>query len=118
MTKLKKVKWKWDWGVYVPFCPYCNEPAYEEDHCVFCEKEYIWVDKSKERILTVGEYTVCQASNNHITIAKDGKMVMHASCTKKKSDDELREMVKYYEELKNTPIEELIAEGANDETTD
>ena len=96
---MKKVKWRWDMGVYVPFCPYCDELAYEEDHCVFCKKEYEWVDKSKERKVIVGEYTVVQASNNHITIVKDGRMVYHASCTKKKTDEELKEHVAFYERL-------------------
>ena len=104
---MKKVKWTWDWGVYVPLCPYCNELAYEKDHCVFCEKEYKWVDKSKDRFVTVGEYTVVQASNNHISITKDGRMVYHASCTKKLSEEELKEHVKFYEEL--------IGKGATDE---
>ena len=96
---MKKVKWRWDMGVYVPFCPYCDELAYEEDHCVFCNKPYKWVDKSKERKVIVGEYTVVQASNNHITIVKDGRMVYHASCTKKKTDEELKEHVAFYERL-------------------
>lgn len=104
---MKRVKWRWDMGCYVPLCPYCNELAYEKDHCVFCGKEYEWVDKSKDRIVTVGEYTVVQASNNHISITKDDRMVYHASCTKKLSEEELKEHVKYYEEL--------IGKGATDE---
>lgn len=107
VRKTKKVKWRWDYGVYIPLCPYCNEPAYEKDHCVFCEKEYEWVDKSKERMVTVGEYTVLQASNKHITITKDGKMVYHASCTKKKTDEELKEHIAFYEQL--------VGKGADDE---
>ena len=104
---MKKVKWQWDWGVYAPFCPYCNEPAYEKDRCVFCNKEYKWVDKSKDRKVTVGEYTVVQLSNNHITRVKDGRMVYHASCTKKKSDEELKEHIAFYERL--------IGKGADNE---
>jgi hypothetical protein len=73
---MKKVKWMWDWECYVPFCPYCYEIAYEKDHCVFCKKEYKWVDKSKIRKVTVGKYTVVQASNKHITIMKDGEIVI------------------------------------------
>lgn len=100
---MKKVKWRWDMGCYVPLCPYCNELAYEKDHCVFCEKEYKWVDKSKERIITVGEYTVCQASNNHITIVKDDRMVMHVSCTKRKSKRQLKKMVELFTILDDLP---------------
>ena len=24
-----------------PICPLCKEPAYEKDHCVFCEVEFM-----------------------------------------------------------------------------
>lgn len=97
----KKVKWRWDMGVYVPFCPYCDEFAYEEDCCVFCEKEYIWVDKSKDREVKVGEYTVVQASNKHISIYKGNRAVSHMSCTKRKSKRQLKKMVDLY---KNTAL--------------
>jgi hypothetical protein len=87
---MKKVKWCWDYEVYVPFCPFCNEPAYEKDHCVFCGKEYKWVNKSKARTVTVEDYTIVQASNNHIQVYKGERMVMHLPCTKKMSKRKLR----------------------------
>ncbi len=87
---MKKVKWRWDYGCYVPLCPYCNDYAYEKDHCVFCKKEYKWVDKSKTRTVTVGEYTIVQTSNNHIHVYKGERMVLHISCTEKKSKWELK----------------------------
>lgn len=105
---MKKVKWRWDSGCYVPLCPYCNELAYEKDHCVFCNKEYKWVDKSKERMVTVGEYTVVQASNNHITICKGDRRVMHLSCTKRKSKRQLKKMVDFY---KLTTSDEWLSEA-------
>ena len=88
---IKKVKWTWDWGCYMPLCPYCNEYAYEKDYCVFCEKEYEWVNKSKERIVSVGDYTIVQASNNHIQIYKGDRAVMHIPCTNKLSRRKLKE---------------------------
>lgn len=98
---MRKVEWleECDGGKY-PFCPYCNEFAYEKDHCVFCGKKYKWVEKGrKARMVTVGEYTVVQASNNHITITKGDRMVYHASCTKRMSKRKLRKHVDFYEEL-------------------
>ena len=87
---MKKVKWRCDLGVYVPLCPHCNELAYEKDKCVFCGKEYEWVEgKRKETIIEYGEYTIVQATNNHISIYKNGRLIYHASCTKKKSEEEL-----------------------------
>lgn len=97
---MKKVKWRWDYGVYVPLCPYCGELAYEKDHCVFCNKEYEWVEgEHKGTIVNVGEYTVVQATNNHIHIYKGERMVRHASCTKKMTEEELKEMVAHYEQI-------------------
>ena len=93
---MKKVKWRWDMGCYIPFCPFCGEPAYEKDRCTFCNKEYKWADKSKERKVTVGDYTIIQTSNKHITIVKGDRRVMHASCTKRMSKRRLRKMVEYF----------------------
>ena len=104
---MKKVKWKWDLGCYIPLCPYCNEFAIEQDHCVFCEKEYKWVDKSKERIVTVDDYTIVQTSNKHIQVYKGERMVLHASCTKRMSKRKLKK----YADL----CEILREEGATDE---
>ena len=44
-------------------------------------------------------YEVCQASNRHIWITKDGRMVLHSQCNKPKTDDELREIVDNYIEI-------------------
>lgn len=98
--KKKKIKWAWDFSVYVPFCPYCNEMASYEDRCAFCGKEYEWVEPQyKPTIVEVGEYTVTQATNNHISITKDNKLIFHASCTEKKTEEELKEFVDYYYKL-------------------
>ena len=97
---MKKVDWRWDWGCYVPFCPYCDELAYNKNSCVFCGKKYKWVEpKYKPTVLQVGEYTVTQATNNHISITKNGKMLFHAQCQKKCTNEELEYYVKFYKEL-------------------
>lgn len=46
-------------------------------------------------------YIVCQSDyNNHVTIYKDGHMVMHSQCTERKADKELRAMVHRFLDLK------------------
>ena len=35
-------------GKTYAFCPYCNEFAYEKDHCVFCGKKYKLTDGERE----------------------------------------------------------------------
>jgi hypothetical protein len=94
---MKKVNWRWDWGLYVPFCPYCDEHAYEEGHCLFCNKEYEWVEgKYKNTVVEHNGYTIVQETNNHIQLYKDGEIILFASCEKKMSEDELKEMIERY----------------------
>lgn len=98
---MKKVKWTREWGISVPLCPYCNEFAYEKDHCTFCGKKYEWVEvKHKPTVVNHNGYTIIQSTNNHIQIYKDGRIVMHASCTKKMSTEELKDQVKFLEEMR------------------
>lgn len=101
---MKKVKWKVEYGLEIPFCPYCDEPIYEKGECVFCGEKHEWVEgKQKDTVLTVGEYTVVQTGNNHISISKDGRMVMHINCTEKCTEEELKNMVSFCEAMKEMP---------------
>lgn len=94
---MEKVVWKWEYGVYVPFCPYCDEPAYEHDRCVFCGAPYQWEDGEVQPTqVTVGEYTVVQATNNHLHIYQNGKLVYLASCENKMTEDELKSQIELY----------------------
>lgn len=34
---MKEIVWRCEYGVYVPFCPYCDEPAYERASVPFVE---------------------------------------------------------------------------------
>ncbi len=102
MTETKKVIWdtEFDSEEKYPFCPYCRELAYEKDHCVFCGKPYEWVEgEGTSSVVEVGEYTVVQASNHHVHIIKNGKMVMHVPCNKPMTPEELKEQVPFYEKL-------------------
>ena len=94
---VKKVKWKWDMGCYIAFCPHCGEPAYADSFCEFCGKEYKWKEgRYKPREVVVGEYTVVQTSDKSIYVYKGEDMVMHMSCTKRKSKRQLKKMVNFY----------------------
>ena len=98
---MKKVNWRWDMGVYVPFCPHCDELAYDETHCVFCGKKYKWVDgEIKPTVVEHGEYTIVQCTNNHIQVYRDGRMVMHSSCTSKLTEEELKQHVDFVRSLR------------------
>ena len=41
-------------------------------------------------------FVVRQADNNHVTIYKDGRMVMHIPSTERKTEKELKGMVHHY----------------------
>lgn len=94
----KEVVWRWDYGVYVPFCPHCDEPAYEKDGCCFCGKPYKYVDGEYQPTKVIkGEYTVVQSTNNHIAIYRNERMVMHIAACKKFTKDELLKEIDRYE---------------------
>lgn len=89
---MKKVKWRWDYGVYAPFCPYCDDIIYDnKEKCAVCGKPYEWVEpKYKDTVIEEGEYTIIQATNKHITIYQNGELILHAHYTKKLTCEELR----------------------------
>ena len=98
---MKKVKWQWDMGVDVPFCPYCDEPAYEKDHCAFCGKKYKWVEgKHKPTVVEYGDYRIIQCTNNHIQVYKNNQIVMYSSCTKKLTEEELKAHVDFVRSIR------------------
>ena len=54
-------------------------------------------EKGKTMLIEYKGYVVRQSNyNHHVMIAKDKQMVYHASCTKRMSKKELREMVDWY----------------------
>ena len=86
--------------MYVPFCPHCGELAYEEDKCVFCDKPYNRVEGDVRPVkVSKGDYTVIQSTNNHISLYKNGKLIMHAQHNQKKTEKELLEEIDSYETL-------------------
>ena len=95
---MKKVKWKWDMGCYIAFCPYCGEPTYWEDHCEYCNKKYKWKEgRYKPREVVVGKYTVVQTTSKAIYIYDGERIVYHASSAKRMSKRQLKKMVEHYE---------------------
>lgn len=96
----KEVVWYEDYGIMLPWCPSCHEPAYEEDKCVFCGQPFIWVDKPKgyeDTIIEVGEWVIIQINGSWgVYVEHNGIEVSHACCSRKLTDDELMEMLKPY----------------------
>ena len=46
-------------------------------------------------------YTVVQASNFHISVYKDGRMILHSSCKRKMSEDELKDHVDFVRKIRS-----------------
>lgn len=62
-------------------------------------------------------YIIVQSDyNNHVMIADaDGRMMMHASCTHRMTDDELRDMIERYVTMTETSeFRRLLAEREGD----
>lgn len=93
---LKKVNWRKEYGAYAPFCPHCGEFAYEKSYCVFCGKLFKWVEPESVPKPTVVEhkgFTIIQVADDHLLVYKNNRLAMHASCTKRLTEDELRKEV-------------------------
>lgn len=105
---MKKVKWKYDWGEYMPFCPHCDELAYEYNVCVFCKKPYQWVEpKVKPTIVEKDGIKVIQTTGKGIYICDNDLPAMHMSCTKKKTEEELLALVDFYKRVKAEEVERI-----------
>jgi hypothetical protein len=112
--KKKEVVWRWDLDCYMSFCPYCDEPTYNDDRCEFCGREYIMTEPEyKPTVIEQGEYTIVQCTNNNIHIYKGARMVYHASCTEKMSEKELLDMFKdlYDQYWGISPCEDCVNQG-------
>ena len=97
---MKQVVWKDEYGTKMPFCPYCDEPIYIKGEWCFCNKKHEWVDiRPSETVVEVGEYAVIQTTNNHVHVMRNGEMIIHIHCSRRMTEDELRELVKDYKKL-------------------
>lgn len=110
--KPKKVAWEtgYDGVRQDPICPNCHEYAYERDKCVFCGQLFDQDDEKMAEycnptLIEKDGYTIVQTFNNHIHVYNaDGRMVSHASCTRKFSDDELLQHLELTLKLIKSPI--------------
>ncbi len=99
--EVKPVKWKWDWGAYLPFCPYCDEPAYDDEWCFNCHKKYKMVEgEFKDVIVTDGEWSAVSTPGKSLFIYHKGQTIAHASCTKQFTEEELLQQLKRFSEVK------------------
>lgn len=108
INKKGKIKYYWDWGVYIGHCPMCNEVAYENTHCVFCGCEFEELtedevnelkEKNHEYEVTYENITLHQICNS-IYKYVDGKLVSHSSLAKPYTKEQLEGMVKKEYEAK------------------
>lgn len=96
----KQVVWRCEYGVYVPFCPYCGEPAYDHDICFNCGKPYEYVEgERKPKVVSKGAYTVILSTNHHISVYKNDILIFHADCGVSRSKAELLKLLEIIDSL-------------------
>ena len=100
---MERVIWKWDAGTYVPFCPHCQEPAYQKGRCLFCGERFLWVEPSvSQRKVVIGEYEAVQAPNHHLHLYKNGTLILHASCARELTAEEIKQFIENHKKENNT----------------
>ncbi len=101
LGKKGKIKYWYDWGIYIGHCPLCSEVAYEPTHCVFCGCEF--EELSADDILkireanhdievTKGNITLHQVCNSLYEF-RDGNLVSHSSLAEPLTKEELEKMI-------------------------
>lgn len=92
------------YGIVLPWCPFCNEPAYESTHCVFCGAEFEKLTKEEkeeqkllnnELTVTYGNVLVHQVSNS-VWVFRDNALLCHVSLAHPYTEDELIELAETY----------------------
>ena len=93
-----------EWDITLQFCPFCNELAYEDTHCVFCGAEFIKPTKEEielrkeanhEITVSYKNITLHQCSNS-VWYYKDGKVMAHAQFIGPQTEEQLLEIAKKY----------------------
>ncbi|MGN1337370.1 MAG: hypothetical protein ACI4WW_02730 [Candidatus Coprovivens sp.] len=95
--KAGKIVYEYEWGMFIPVCPFCKESVYEKDHCVFCkakleqptEEEQEEVKKANhEYTVTYKNITLNQVANA-VYEYRDNVLVSHWSLARPFTEEEL-----------------------------
>ena len=101
LGKKGKIKYWYDWGVYIGHCSLCSEVAYEHTHCAFCGCEFekpteeeirATKEANNEIEATKGNVTLHQVCNSLYEF-RDGNLVSHSTLVKPLTKEELEKMI-------------------------
>lgn len=95
--KKGRLVYRIEYDLCLPFCPFCNEPAYDDEYCVFCGAEFIKPTKEElEEVKKANhEYKVIYKNVALIQVGcsvyqyKDNKLISHWSLDKPFTEEEL-----------------------------
>lgn len=84
-------------GLSLPYCPFCNEPAYDDEYCVFCGAEFIKPTKEEMDEVKKANHEYKVIYKNVILIQvgcsvyqyRDNKFINHWSLAKPFTEEEL-----------------------------
>ena len=101
LGKKGKIKYWYDWGIYIGHCPLCSQVAYEPTHCVFCGCEFekpteedirAQKEANNEIDVTKGNITLLKLCNSLYEF-RDGKLVRHSTLDKPLTKEELEKII-------------------------
>ncbi len=94
---MKKIKWRWKFDCYLPFCPYCDTKVDETNNkCDHCGRKFKWtILKHKPTIFEIGHYTIMQCLDNSVRVynKNDNVLVFLIEHTKKLSKRKLKKEI-------------------------
>ena len=95
--KKGKIEYSCEYGIVIPVCPFCNEPAYEEEQCIFCGAKFEQPTKEEQEEVNKAnhEFTVTYKNVTLHQIAsavyqyKNNRLISHWSLTRPYTEEEL-----------------------------
>ena len=101
LGKKGKIKYWYDWGVYIGHCPLCSELTHKTTHCVFCGCEFEKPTEEEIRAkkeanheikVTKGNVTLYQVCNSLYEF-RNGNLVSHSTLGKPLTKEEIEKMI-------------------------
>ena len=95
--KRGKIEYSYEYGMFIPVCPFCKELAYEEQQCVFCgadfeqptKEEQEEIKKANHEFIVTYKNVTLQQIADAVYQYKDNILISHWSLARPYTEEEL-----------------------------